>query len=146
LLFPSLPDVDIPVKILELNLRAAAVDGAADGLIHLHHVPSALGPSVFHGGLGGGRLQLNVEVGIDLAVVGAHAEIGFEVRREGNVDGPVHGAESHGLLCVHAVECNQHASVQGVGHGAAGDAFQHHLAVDVVHIQVAIYAGDGYIA
>src|SRR5215469_11486876 len=86
LLTSCFPDVDIAVKVLELVLRAAAVDGAADRFVDPYHIFAALAPVVFDRRLGLCGLQLDIKVAENLAVFRSHAQVGLDVRRESYVD------------------------------------------------------------
>src|SRR5207302_5144876 len=78
LLCPGLPDVDVAIEILELNFLAAAVDGAAHIFVDLYPVLPAFSAIVFHGLLRSGGLHLDFEIAIDIAIVGAQADIGLQ--------------------------------------------------------------------
>src|SRR5215467_4486657 len=94
---PSLTDIDIPVEILKLNILAPTVDGPLHVLVDFYLVFSATAAVVLHCLLRRSRLELDIEVAVDLAVVGPHADVGFEIGREGYVDLAIQRAERHRL-------------------------------------------------
>jgi len=95
---PRLPQIDAPVEVLELDLLAATVDGTADRFVDLDPVLAAFATIILHRLLGLIRLEFDVKVAENLTVVGTQTDSGFQVRREGHVDGAIHGAERHRFL------------------------------------------------
>src|ERR1039458_6210920 len=72
-----LPQIDRAVVSLEGSFRAAAVDGAGDGAVHLH-LEFAVGRIVLLGD--GSAAEFEIEVAIDFSVIGAQFYVGLEVR------------------------------------------------------------------
>src|ERR1700722_2929517 len=132
-------DVDAAVEVGELHFRAATVDGAAHGFVDLHFVLAAMTAAVFDDGLRCLRRHVHIEIAEDVAVVGAEADVGFEVGGEGDVDVAVERAESHGLL-IDAREGDEEFPVERVRDGAAGDFVERDGAVYVVNVEFAIDA------
>src|ERR1039457_2472287 len=71
-----LAQVDGAVIRLECGFRAAAVDGAGDGAVHLH-LEFAVGRIVLLGD--GFAAEFEIEVAIDFSVIGAQFYVGLEV-------------------------------------------------------------------
>src|ERR1051325_1927149 len=96
---PALAQVDVPVERPQLHLRPAAADGAADFLLDFEAVLAALALLLdLCGRLG----ELDVEIGVDLAVVGAHAQVAAEAARQADVDVAVQGSERQRRLGAHS--------------------------------------------
>src|SRR6185312_6998559 len=137
--------VDVAVEVLEAELWAAAVEGAVDGAVHLdpvHAVGVAL--AVVAAGVGGGGaagLEVETVVHINVALVGLHAHVGFDVGGQGDVDVAVERAEGTGLAGVEAGDGGGHFAVEAVGHDAAADLIEGDGAVDVLDVDVAGNAG-----
>src|SRR5690348_13534976 len=77
LLSPSFPYINIAVEILELDFLAATVDRAFHVFIDFNAVFSAFAAIIFHCLLRRAGSQIDVKVAVNLAVVRAHAHIGF---------------------------------------------------------------------
>src|SRR5437763_13945150 len=77
LLCPGLPDVNISIEILKLDFLAAAVDGPAHVLVDLDPILAAFSAIIFHGLLRSGGLHLDFEIAIDIAIIGAQADVGL---------------------------------------------------------------------
>src|ERR1017187_7896827 len=135
-----LSEVDGAVVGLEGGFGAAAVDGAGDGAVHFH-LEFAVGRIVLPGD--GCGAEFEIEVAVDFSVIGAQFDVGFEVGRQGDVDGAVHAAEGERLARVHAIHGDLHGAVHGVGQHGSGHAGQGNLAVHAVDIHFALDAFDG---
>src|ERR1035438_8875425 len=105
-----LAQVDGAVVRLECGFRAAAVDGAGDGAVHLH-LEFAIGRIVLLGD--GSAAEFEIEVAIDFSVIGAQFYVGLEVRRKSHIDLPIHAAEGERLVRVHGVHGDLYRAVHG---------------------------------
>src|SRR5258707_12683697 len=136
LLRSRLPNVDIAVKILELEFLAAAINGSADSFIDLDQVLPAPSAFVLHHLLWSIGLEVDIKVTEYLTVVCTQVDSGFQVCREGHINGAVHGTERHSLLWINAIKSNEYLAIQSMGHGAAGGIFQGHFTIHVVDVQL----------
>src|SRR5712692_8121066 len=79
-------EIDVAVEGGELDLRAAAVDGAVRRTVELYAIPAAPGVVVFHHRLPGGGIQLHVEIAVDFAVIALQLDLRLCVGGQRDVD------------------------------------------------------------
>src|SRR6266700_3102391 len=89
LLRPRLPQIDAPVEVLELDFLTAPIDGSTDGFVNLDPVLATFTAIILHRLLRSVGLEVDVKVAEDLTVVRTQADIGFQVRRKGHVNGAI---------------------------------------------------------
>ena len=139
------PDEDVAVEGVEGVLGTAAVDGAVNVLLEADAVLTLPGLRDFLGFLGG-RLERDVEIAVDLALLGLHLDGGLDVRRERHVDVAVHRAEGHGLIGRDPGHGDGHVPIHGVDDGVPRDVPQGVRAVDVLDLDLAADVLDDDIA
>jgi len=91
-------------------------------------------------GIGGGLLQGDVEIAVDLAHVRLDPDVDLGVAGQGHVDVAVEGDEGHRLVAGDPVQDHVHVAVGRGGHDRAGDAAQLDAAVGGFDLDLAVDA------
>src|SRR5580704_8837599 len=114
-------NIDIPVERSELQFRSTSIDQSIRRPIELHAIFSMPGAGVFDNRLAGRGVHLDVEVAVYGAVVALQFDLRLQVGRQGDIYVAVKRTEGHGLVRGDLVERHQHAVIQGMYDGRAGN-------------------------
>ena len=116
-----LPDQDISTVSVELEIWSASVDLAYDVFVEVDFVSTSIFALIFLDFLDS-RVDLDIEITVDLSVFGFHLDGRFDTGRECDIDIAAPGAERHRLTGSDLGKCYGDVTAEGVGHDRPGYA------------------------